>query len=65
MDPLKTKPRKITNTKRKIINGLDYGDIKIPVPEKDYCRIEETNSICSNVFSYKNSLIFTVHVLDK
>lgn len=28
--------------------GLDYGDIKFPVPERDYKKIKKNNNICIN-----------------
>ena len=38
-----------------MINDLDYEGIK-----KDYYRIERQNNICTNVFSYENSLTYPV-----
>ena len=48
-----------------MVNDLDYVDIKFPVSEKDYSKIEQRNSICINLFCYKNDLIYLVHVSDK
>ena len=44
-----------------MINDLDYEGIKFPVSRKDYCRIERQNSICINVFCYKNNLTYPVY----
>ena len=50
-------------------NNLDYADIKylpqILVSKKYYNKIEEENSICINMFSYQNNLVYPVHVSDK
>ena len=48
-----------------MVNDLDYVDIKFPVSKKDYSRIEKKNSICINVFCYKNDLVYPVYVLDE
>ena len=48
-----------------MINGLDYVDIKFLVSKKDYCKIEQKNNTCINVFCYENDLVYHVHVSDK
>ena len=35
---------------RRMVNDFDYVDIKFLVCKKDYCKTEENNSICVNVF---------------
>ena len=47
-----------------MVNSLD-GDINFPVSKKDHDRIEKKNSICINVFRYKNGLVYPVHLSDK
>ena len=49
----------------RMINGLDYVDIKFLVSKKDYCKIEQKNNTCINVFCYENDLVYHVHVSDK
>ena len=58
-------PERIAKSDRRMVNDLDYVDIKSPVSRKDYCKIEQKNSICINVFSYENDLVYPVHVSDK
>ena len=48
-----------------MVNDLDYEDIKFPVSEKDYSKIEQKNNICINVFCYENDLVYPVHVSDE
>ena len=48
-----------------MVNDLDYVDIKFPVSKTGYCKIEQKNNICINVFSYDNDLIYPVHVSNK
>ena len=33
-----------------MVNDLDYVDIKFPVSKRDYCKTEQKNNICMNVF---------------
>ena len=48
-----------------MVNDVDYVDVKYPVSKKDYCKIEQNNSICINVFSYENNLVYPVYLSDK
>ena len=48
-----------------MVNDLDYADIKFLVFKKDYCRTEQKNKICINVFCHKNNLFYPVYVSDK
>ena len=48
-----------------MINDLDYERIKFPVSKENYCRIEEKNGICINVFCYENNLTDSVYVSDQ
>ena len=61
---LKINPERIIKKKtdRKIINDLDYKDIKFPVSRKDLSRIEKKNNLCINEFYNKN---YPVYVSDQ
>ena len=50
---------------KRMINDLDYVDIKFLVSKKDYSKIEQKNNICINVFCYGSNLVYTVPVSDK
>ena len=32
---------------------------------KDYCKIEQKNNICINVFCYETNLVYPVHISDQ
>ena len=65
LNPLKKDPERIINTDKRMINDLGYVDIKFHVSKKDYCKIEQKNSICINVSCYGNDLVYSVHVSDE
>ena len=67
LNPLKIHPEKITKTDKEMVNDLDYADIKFPVSNKDYSKIQQKNNICifSFIFSHENGLVYSVHVSDK
>ena len=46
-------PQRMTKADRKMVNDLDYVNIKFPVSKKDYSKIELKNSICISVFCYE------------
>ena len=46
-------PQRMTKADRKMVNDLDYVNIKFPVSKKDYSKIEQKNSICISVFCYE------------
>ena len=50
--PIKTDPERITKADKNMVNDLDYEGIKFPVSRKYYCKIEQKNNICINVFCY-------------
>ena len=58
-------PERITQNDKKITNDLDYDRVKFPVREKDFGKIEKKNSICINVFHYKNRLTFPIYISDQ
>ena len=41
LNPLETHLERITNADRKMVNDLDYVDIKFPVSKQDYSKIEK------------------------
>ena len=47
-----------------MISRLDYDNIKFLVSKKDYCRIEQKNSLCINVFSDEYRLVCPFYVSD-
>ena len=49
----------------KIVNSLNYGDIKFGVYKKDYSKIEKRSSICINVFDYESGVVYLVHATDE
>ena len=65
LNSLKIHPERITKADKNMINDLDYKDIKFPVSGKDFGKIEQKNSICVNVFCYKNDLFYPVYVSDQ
>ena len=59
INPLKEHPERITKIDKKIACSLNYDEIKFPVEEKDFKKIEVQNNICINVFGYENQLVFS------
>ena len=66
LNPLEIYPERITKAVKKMLNNLDYADIKLSISKKDYCKIEQKNIICINVFRFENEndLVYPVHVSD-
>ena len=62
LNPLTINPERITKVDRRMVNDLNYVDIKFPVFKKDYCKIEKKNSICINAFWYENNLVYSVYL---
>ena len=52
LNPLKIHPERITKAYKRMINDLNYVDIKF-LSKKGYSKIEQKNSICINVFRYE------------
>ena len=46
-------PERITKKDEKLADDLDYDEIKFPVRENDFRKIETKNNICINVFCYE------------
>ena len=63
-ESIKTHSERITKADRKMVNGLDYGDIKFLFAKKVLRKIEKKNSIFINVFDYENGLVYPIHVSD-
>ena len=62
---IKTHPERITKADENMVNDLDYEGIEFPVSKKDYCKIEQKNNICSNVFCSGNNLVYPANVSDQ
>ena len=45
--------------------SLNYDEIKFPVEEKDFEKIEIQNNIFVNVFCYKNKMVFPIYISDQ
>ena len=54
-------PERIKKADRKVVNDLDYVNIKFRLTKKDYSRIPK-NSICINVFCCENDLVYPICV---
>ena len=65
INPLKEYPERITRIDRKIACSLNYVEIKFPVEEKDFEKIEVQNNICINVFFYENEKVFPIYDSDQ
>ena len=65
VNPIKEHPERIKNIDRELTSNLNYDEIKFPVEEKDFEKIEVQNNICINVFCYENELVFPIYVSDK
>ena len=62
---IKIHPERITKADKNMVNNRDYEAIKFPVSKKDYCKIEQKNNICINIFCYENGLTYPVYVSDQ
>ena len=62
---IKIHPERITKADKNMVNNRDYEAIKFPVSKKDYCKIEQKNNICINIFCYENDLTYPVYVSDQ
>ena len=65
INPLKEHPERILKTDKIVACSLNYDEIKFPVEEKDFKKIEIQNNICINVFGYENQLVFSIYVSDE
>ena len=65
LNPLKKHPERITIAEIKMVDDLDYEYIEFPVSKEDYCKIEQKDNVCINVFPYENELTYPVYVSNK
>ena len=65
INSLNEHPERITKIDRELASNLNYDEIKFPVEEKDFEKIEVQNNICVNVFGYENELIFPIYISDQ
>ena len=56
---------KIKKVDKRLASNLDYDEVKFPVKEKDFDKIEIQNNIFINVFGYENNLVFPVYISNK
>ena len=52
---------RINKKDKKVASTLDYSGINFSISKKDYCKIEK-KSICINVFSYDNGIIYPIYI---
>ena len=55
-------PLKLHLERLRVVNDLDYEDIKFPVSEKNYSKIKQNNKICINLFCYENDLTYPFYI---
>ena len=65
INPLKEHPERIKKIDKKTACSLNYDEIKFPVEEKDFKKIEVQNNICINVFGHENQLVFPIYISDR
>ena len=65
INPLKEHAERITRIDKEIARNLNYDEIKFPVEEKDFKKIEVQNNICVYVFGYENGMVFPIYVSDQ
>ena len=58
INPSKEHPERIKITDKKVAEKLDYDEIKFPMQENDFNKIEVKSNICTNVFGLKISWFF-------
>ena len=51
--------------KNLLMNDLDYGEVKFPVQQKDFSKIETKINICINVYCYENKRTFQIYISDE
>ena len=65
LNSVNTHPVRITKVDNFMVNDLGYKDIEFLVSKRDYCKIEQKNNICINVFCYENTLVHLVYLSDQ
>ena len=61
INPVKIHPERVTQNGKKLVNNLNYDGDGLPVPEKDFSKIQTKNNICINVFCYENKPVFPIY----
>ena len=62
LNPIDNHSGRINKKDQEIANTNDYYGINFPILKKDYFKIEKQNSICINVFSYDNGIIYPIYI---
>ena len=62
LNSLNKNPQRRTKIDKKVVDDLDYENVKFSVSKKDYKKIEQKNNICINVFCYENGLTYPFHI---
>ena len=65
INPLNEDPERITRIDKEIACNLNYNEVKFPVQEKNFEKIEVRNNICINVSGYENDLVFPIYISDQ
>lgn len=55
-------PQRITKVDETITNNLAYKNIKFPLSQNDYSKIEKKNNISISLFSYEDDLVYPGHI---
>ena len=64
-NPLKEYPERIAKDNEKLVKDLDYDGIDFRVRENHFRKIEKRSTICINVFSYEDKLVFSKYISDQ
>ena len=65
LNPQEDHPHRIRKSDRELSEQLNYQGVEFPVSVKYYTKIEEQNSINSNVFGYEDTQFFPIYVSDQ
>ena len=65
LNPLKIHPERIKKQDNELVKTLDYEQIEIPKSKKDFNKTEVKTKIYINVFCYKNTLTYPIHISDQ
>ena len=61
MNLVNNQSTRIGKKDRRIADSLDYSDVDFPVSARNYCKIEDKNGICINVFSYEGKVVCPIY----
>ena len=62
LNPLKTHLERKAEADENMVNDPNYEGIELSVSKEDYCRIEQKNNTCINVFYYENDFTYPAHI---